>query len=91
MNSSPGRKDGAVVSQKQGYIDAIRGWAILLVITCHTGGMFPELPYPIRKLTNFGWHGVQLFFLASAVTLCMSWHNTPEPGTASTYPIIVRP
>ena len=79
-----------MVSQKQGYIDAVRGWAILLVITCHTGGVFPELPYPIRKLTNFGWHGVQLFFLASAVTLCMSWHNSQERGTASSYAFFVR-
>ena len=64
-----------VEAQKLDYIDAVRGWAILLVITCHVGGMFPEMPYPVRKLTNFGWHGVQLFFLASALTLLMSWHR----------------
>ena len=62
-------------TQKLDYIDAVRGWAILLVITCHVGGMFPEMPYPVKKLTNFGWHGVQLFFLASALTLLMSWHR----------------
>jgi len=64
-----------VEAQKLDYIDAVRGWAILLVITCHVGGMSSEMPYPIKKLTNFGWHGVQLFFLASALTLMMSWHR----------------
>ena len=62
-------------AQKLDYIDAVRGWAILLVVTCHVGSMFPEMPYPVKKLTNFGWHGVQLFFLASALTLLMSWHR----------------
>ena len=62
-------------TQKLDYIDAVRGWAILLVITHHVGSMFPEMPYPVKKLTNFGWHGVQLFFLASALTLLMSWHR----------------
>ena len=63
-------------TQKLDYIDAVRGWAILLVITHHVSTMFPEMPYPVKKLTNFGWHGVQLFFLASALTLLLSWHRT---------------
>ncbi len=58
---------------KLAYIDAVRGWAVLLVMTSHIGAAFPLLPYPVRKLTNFGWFGVQLFFLASAITLALSW------------------
>jgi peptidoglycan/LPS O-acetylase OafA/YrhL len=58
---------------KLDYIDAVRGWAILLVMTCHVFNRFAGMPYPIKKLTNFGWHGVQLFFLASAITLAISW------------------
>lgn len=65
---------------RQSYIDAVRGWAIILVIGCHVGDVFPALPYPARKLANFGWHGVQLFFLASAVTLLMSWHRQRGTG-----------
>ncbi|MEO3474006.1 acyltransferase [Roseomonas sp. CAU 1739] len=61
------------------YIDAVRGWAIILVMTTHVGGSFPELYWPLKKLTNFGWHGVQLFFIASAVTLCYSWNRSIEP------------
>jgi peptidoglycan/LPS O-acetylase OafA/YrhL len=56
------------------YIECVRGYAIMLVITCHTTYLFPQLPYPVHRLTVLGWHGVQLFYLASAVTLMMSWH-----------------
>ncbi len=56
------------------YIECVRGYAILLVIICHATYLFPGLPYPVHRITVFGWHGVQLFFLASAVTLMMSWH-----------------
>jgi peptidoglycan/LPS O-acetylase OafA/YrhL len=76
---------------KAGYIDAIRGWAILLVITPHVGLSFAELPFPIRKLTNFGWNGVQMFFLASAVSLMLSWRRQKETGwTAVRYFFIRR-
>ena len=57
----------------------VRGYAILLVITCHETYWFPELPYPVHRVTVLGWHGVQLFFLASAVTLMMSWQYR-RPG-----------
>ena len=50
------------------YIDCVRGYAILLVITTHVTDAVPELPYPVHKITVFGWYGVQLFFLASCVT-----------------------
>lgn len=62
-------------SLKLASIDAMRGWAIFLVIISHTGGAFSELPWPVKTLTNLGWYGVQLFFLASAFTLIMSWRR----------------
>ena len=54
------------------YIDCLRGYAIFLVMCCHTAYAYPELPYPVHRTAAFGWHGVQLFFLASCVTLMMS-------------------
>ena len=36
-------------TKKYAYVDAIRGYAVLLVITCHTGGMFAQLPYPLKN------------------------------------------
>jgi peptidoglycan/LPS O-acetylase OafA/YrhL len=56
------------------YIDCIRGYAVLMVITSHVTDKFPNLPYPVHRLTVTGWFGVQLFFLASCLTLLMSWN-----------------
>ncbi len=56
------------------FIDCARGYAILMVIACHVSYLYPNLPYPVRRLVETGWFGVQLFFLASCVTLLMSWH-----------------
>lgn len=79
----PNRSVGTAIADKKDYIDAVRGWAIILVITCHVGGVFSQMPYPVKKLSNFGWHGVQMFFLASAVTLLMSWHRSSATGFGS--------
>jgi len=54
------------------YVDCLRGYAILMVIATHVTYAVPQLPYPVHRLTSFGWFGVQLFFLASCLTLMMS-------------------
>ena len=48
------------------YIDAIRGYAILLVIAVHSSQYFSDLPDAVRTLADQGARGVQLFFVASA-------------------------
>lgn len=54
------------------YIDALRGWAILLVLAVHASlAMRPISP----MLDRIAWHGrmgVVLFFVASALTLWLS-------------------
>ena len=57
------------------YIDCLRGYAVIMVIACHLAYQFPELPYPVHREMVLGWFGVQLFFLASCLTLLMSWHH----------------
>jgi peptidoglycan/LPS O-acetylase OafA/YrhL len=62
------------------YIDCTRGYAVLMVITSHLTYKFPQLPYPVSRITTMGWFGVQLFYLASCLTLMMSWHAEAARG-----------
>jgi peptidoglycan/LPS O-acetylase OafA/YrhL len=56
------------------YIDTLRGFAVTGVIASHVKNLFPDLHWRLFKLLEFGAHGVQLFFVASALTLMLSWH-----------------
>jgi peptidoglycan/LPS O-acetylase OafA/YrhL len=53
------------------FVDSMRGWAILMVITCHQALQF-HLGDPVKLLASYGQTGVFLFFLASAFTLSNS-------------------
>lgn len=57
------------------YIDALRGYAILLVIFVHSSQMIGGLQTHVYQIGDQGARGVQLFFVASAITMCMSWHR----------------
>lgn len=54
------------------HIDSIRGVAILLVILVHTSQSINGLTFLTRWVAEYGQMGVQLFFVASAYTLCLS-------------------
>ena len=54
------------------YIDNIRGIAILMIILKHSAREIEGLSVPLDALSDYGQMGVQLFFLASAFTLCLS-------------------
>lgn len=71
-------------------IDALRGYAILVVIAVHTLGHVPDLVWPVRRVMVMGFYGVQLFFLASAVTLMMSWHRSTDPFGPRSLKFLVR-
>ncbi len=57
---------------KLNYIDSIRGVAILMVILVHAAQSVPGLSPLTSLLADYGQMGVQLFFVASAYTLCLS-------------------
>ena len=63
--------------EKLGYVDAMRGIAILAVILVHTAlavkELFGGLSGFANGLAEYGQMGVQLFFVASAYTLCISY------------------
>lgn len=63
------------------WVDALRGLAILMVLVNHVALVVPGLSAPVEMLARFGQMGVQLFFVASAYTLCLSWQQrrTDEP------------
>lgn len=58
------------------FIDSLRGWAILGVLLAHVS-IVGNTDYPawLTNLTylHVGPRGVQLFFIISALTLCLSW------------------
>lgn len=62
--------------QRYDYIDALRGIAIIAVLIAHTG-LYSTIVYPswFHNLTEIsvGPRGVQLFYVVSAFTLCLSF------------------
>ena len=62
--------------KKLDYIDALRGLAILGVIMVHTNQYGSPIGSNIlSKIISMGGRGVQLFYLASAFTLFLSFKN----------------
>jgi peptidoglycan/LPS O-acetylase OafA/YrhL len=64
------------------FIDALRGYAILGVIIVHVGQYVPKLEWPLNVIAIEGARGVQLFFIASALTLMLSWHSRNDGVSA---------
>ena len=67
-------------SKKFQYIDSLRGIAVSLVILVHVSFLYDSqvltyLPSLVHDFFRNGQLGVQLFFIASALTLSMSWNN----------------
>lgn len=56
------------------FIDGLRAFAILLVVLHHVGEIFLEAKI-FRILSPFGRYGVQLFFVMSAFTMCLTNYN----------------
>jgi exopolysaccharide production protein ExoZ len=67
-----------------GYIDALRGYAILGVIVVHVAQCVPRLEWPLSLVASQGARGVQLFFVVSGLTLMLSWHARND-GIAAFY------
>lgn len=59
--------------KKYDWVDALRGYAILLVILIHTGQMF-QINF-LKNITIIGDMGVQLFFIMSSFTLFNSYNK----------------
>lgn len=60
---------------KYEFIDALRGYAILGVVLVHSAQHVAPENSTLSLLMSNGGRGVQLFFIVSALTLCMSWFS----------------
>jgi peptidoglycan/LPS O-acetylase OafA/YrhL len=58
--------------EKLDYIDVLRGIAILMVMLVHTSQAVDGVSKLVGDIARYGQMGVQLFFVASAYTLCFS-------------------
>jgi peptidoglycan/LPS O-acetylase OafA/YrhL len=67
------------------YIDSLRGVAILMVLFNHTCESISNLPKIIADVGYYGKYGVQLFFVMSAYTLCLSMHNRNKETSLINY------
>ncbi len=66
------------------YIDALRGYAILLVIGAHCMFFFTDIPEYVGHWYPGG--GVQLFFVVSAIALLGAWERRQD----GTVPFFIR-
>jgi peptidoglycan/LPS O-acetylase OafA/YrhL len=74
-----------VIVKKYQYIDIIRALAILGVLATHSFHHITTLTTVTVAIFNYGQLGVQLFFLASAITLCLSASERKEDGKFNFY------
>ena len=72
-------------TNKLQYIDMLRGIAILGVIAVHSEQQIENLYPLVRSIFNYGQLGVQLFFVASALTLCLSMNERNENDNRNFY------
>ena len=75
---------------KYDYIDAVRGLAILGVIAVHSSQQVGFTPHALQWLISMGASGVQLFYIASALTLCLSWHARASYESAPVRNFFIR-
>jgi exopolysaccharide production protein ExoZ len=58
-------------------LDSCRGVAILMVVAFHVSIIYGPAAW-LGRLSEFGNLGVPLFFLVSAVTMCLMWNRRRE-------------
>ena len=70
---------------KLAHLDMLRGVAILMVVMVHTAQQIPGLDGATALLAAYGQMGVQLFFVVSAYTLCLSHERRAADPAAHFY------
>jgi peptidoglycan/LPS O-acetylase OafA/YrhL len=76
--------------RKYDFIDTLRGLAILGVILIHTGQWIPPANPVLNTIAVDGAQGVQLFFIASALTLFLSMRSRHDNESAPVRNFFIR-
>lgn len=77
--------------RKYDFIDCLRGYAILGVVMVHTQSLVAPASQALSDIASAGARGVQLFFIVSAMTLCLSMHaRYGEAKVTGWRPFMVR-
>jgi peptidoglycan/LPS O-acetylase OafA/YrhL len=71
---------------QRNYIDALRGYAILVVLLVHTLILTIGVSPLVWSQVGRGGYGVQLFFVISALTLAQSWRERGD----GVWPFFIR-
>jgi len=78
-------ENSSVDIKKYQYIDILRALAILGVLAVHSHQYIDNLSTITAAIFNYGQLGVQLFFIASAITLCLSTSERKEINPINFY------
>lgn len=78
------------MSSHRRYIDALRGIAAAAVLFTHLPALVGGLAWRVDYVARLGAHGVQLFFMVSAITLASSWDARSENEIAPARAFYVR-
>jgi peptidoglycan/LPS O-acetylase OafA/YrhL len=76
--------------KKYAFIDALRGYAILGVLMVHSAQSVAPRHGFLHTAMAGGGRGVQLFYIASALTLCLSWRFRSSQETHPTRDFYIR-
>ena len=71
--------------RKYDFVDILRAIAVIGVVAVHSHQGIAGLNVYITSIFNYGQLGVQLFFVASAVTLCLSMEQRLGDGVFNFY------
>ena len=66
------------VAVKCQWIDAVKGCAMLGIVAIHVAQSVSGMPSTSLFVLSFGSMGVQLFYMISAFTTCVTYHRNPE-------------
>lgn len=80
LNIPKMKTPSSVTDNKLQFVDCLRGVAIIMVIANHADWYLPVMHEKVQALSNYGQMGVQLFFMVSAYTLCLSMFRRSSDG-----------